>query len=98
MQAERGLSARHLSTSEVESMLSSLWGYPEKARAVVRCLRGKYDTVDEVHIMCLLQAVRELAEKAGHYVKFMYEGGAQVRFLAPPCTSYCLVHPIPPSS
>ena len=78
MQAEQGLSAVDLKTKQIEQLLDTSFGCPEKARNVRNFIQGQDAAVDEGLVMSLLQGVRELAHKSGHYLEFTYESGAQV--------------------
>ena len=78
MQAERGLSASDLKGSEVKNILETCFGQGQKARHVRDLIQGQSAAVDEGMVTCVMQGVRELAMKSGHYVEFLYERAAQV--------------------
>ena len=78
MQAEKGLSASDLKASEVKHILETCFGSGQKARHVRDIIQGQSAGVDESMVTCVMQGVRELAMKSGHYVEFIYERATQV--------------------
>ena len=77
-EAERGRDAMTMSKKEVEHVLTTCFGFPEKVREVRNHIQGHERAVDEGMVMNLIQGVRELAHESGHYLEFMYETGQQV--------------------
>ena len=58
-----------MSIAQVKSMLDTCFGCPEKARLVRDKVQGHSSEGDDKLVMCIIQAVREQAEEAGHYVE-----------------------------
>jgi hypothetical protein len=87
-------------------MLGTVWGFSEKAREVIDIIKGRRSGVNEVHVMCLLQALQALATESGHSLKLLLEDGEQARhaacalipfsnshFQSAHCVSGLLAHP-----
>ena len=94
MKAERGESATAMTRDQVKSMLKTVYGFPEQARAVRDVIQGHHRNVDEHTVTCILQGVRELAQESNHYIEFIYENGTQVErsWHHTPLAAPCLLH------
>ena len=78
MQADKGLNTSDLKGPEVKKILDTCFNAGSKARHVRDILKGQSAAVDEGMVTCVMQGVRSLAMKSGHYCEFIYERAAQV--------------------